>query len=186
MLSIIIILDGQKIAKRLSANISKETKSIRKLVDEYNSIATSTNDSHIPVNMSDAMALDSAFYCPFTDTSKLPWNKQKDIISAYLLVKRSEEELVLLQTEMQNVLAYCTQCKEKISQQINNTRAKEDQYSRGMTALLSRLFSDVDIYHAKVKATFATMDCLSTETVVCSDNDTDSSDDDMDDDDDVL
>ena len=99
------VLDGQKIAKRLSSSINKETNTAKKLLHEYNVASSVVNDVHVAFSTNDILSLDSNFWQPtMSSSSKLPWGTQKEITSAYLLIKRTGEELSLLRKEVQRVL----------------------------------------------------------------------------------
>ena len=119
-----VSIDGQKIAKRLSVNITKETRTAKKLLQEYNTAASTVNDAHIPICLEEALLPDSDFWqtvhVAMPGSSALSWSTKKDITSAYLLKKRSEEELCLLKEEMQNVLVYCRQFKELLNNLTRN------------------------------------------------------------------
>ena len=87
----VFILDGQKIAKRLSKNITKETAAARKILTDYNSIVSPSTGS---INtLEEVLSPDSGFWnnqqspaiSSVLDT--LSWDAKKDIIQAYLLVK---------------------------------------------------------------------------------------------------
>ena len=120
-------LDGQKIAKRLSSHINKETNTAKKLLQEYNVATSVVNDSHVAVSTDEVLSPDSDFWQPAVSTSsKLPWRTQKEIMSAYSLMKRAGEELSLLSEEVQRVLAYCRQQKELIARQVRHTRSNKD------------------------------------------------------------
>ena len=174
-------IDGQKIAKRLSANITKETSTAKKLLQEYNAAASVVKEAHIPICVEEVLLPDSDFWQPAVPSSSpLSWNTQKDITSAYLLKKRCDEELCLLQEEMQNVLLYCRQFEELLNNLIDNTQSNEDQYSRGLASLFLKKLKDVRLYHSAAEATFVKVDgvLLSTETISNSDNESDTSDED--------
>lgn len=177
-------IDGQKIAKRLSVNITKETRTAKKLLQEYNTAASAVNDAHIPINVEEALLPDSDFWqtVAIPSSSVLSWSTKKDITSAYLLKKRCEEELCLLKEEMLNVLVYCRQFKELLNNLIDNTRSNEDQYSKGLASLLLKKLEDVRHYHSTAEATFTKVEglLLSTETISNSDNESVSSDEDED------
>ena len=132
------IIDGQKIAKRLSASITKETSTARKLLEEYNVAAAQVKETYIPLTEDEVLNS----WQPAVESSKLPWNTNKDITSAYLLMQRTEEELRLLKEEMQNVLTYCRQSKEAVTRQIDLIQSDEEQYSN--TLLLSKL-EDIEL-----------------------------------------
>jgi len=54
-------LDGQKIAKKLSRGISKETNRTRQLLDEYNA-TLQAQGCFAPVSVSDVLSLSSKFW----------------------------------------------------------------------------------------------------------------------------
>ena len=175
-------IDGQKIAKRLSRSINKETNTAKKLLQEYNIASSVVNDAHVAFSTGEILCLDSDFWQPtVSSSSKLPWSTQKEITSAYLLMKRTGEELSLLSEEAERVLMYCRQQKELLARQIHHTRSSKDQYSKGLISLLLRKLADVESYHSKAVATFAKVDGLltSSETIpsTCSDYESDSDDD---------
>lgn len=96
--------DGQKIARKLSIQITKETQKLKALLQEYNACHVGGGDNSNILLFSD-----------ITDTSKLAQilhpsvsysvDKQ-ELIEAYLLSKRSAEELRLLELDMTNVIQY--------------------------------------------------------------------------------
>ena len=78
-------------------------------------------------------------------------------MSAYVLIKRTEEELSLSE-EMENVLLYCIQCKECLLRQLDSIKNNESQYTKGITSLLHKLLWEVELYHSRAVATFAKLD----------------------------
>ena len=153
---ICIIVDGQKIAKRLSTSIAKETTTAQKILVDYNAIISSGTGECIQMNLKEILCPDSQFWntqrLPAVSTSSkhdLPWDVKKDIIQAYLLVKRSQEELSLLAEEKLNILPYWMEQKVFINQQIDTLR---HSYS---IALLKKLLSEADYYdHTNAIALF--------------------------------
>ena len=154
-------LDGQKIAKRLAINIAKETKTVKKLLEDYNIASSVVTASFTPHTLSDILSPESNFWQGLTFSTHckdIPWNVQKDIMSAYVLIKRTEEELSLLNEEMENVLSYCIQHKECILHQLDGIKNNESQYTNGIISLLHKLLWEVELYHSKAMATFAKLD----------------------------
>ena len=86
--SLASFVDGQKIAKRLSMQISKETAKLKKLIAEYNSCHCDEPD----LILADVLEPHS------TDVGR---KERHDIIQAYLRKKRSEEEIKLLLAEVE-------------------------------------------------------------------------------------
>ena len=93
---IIIIYIGQKIAKKMSSQIGKETRKLQKLVAEYN-LRTSPEEE-----LSFEMATNPQ--TTVSGSSSLPPSQKHDVIEAYLRKQRSEEELELLKREMKQIL----------------------------------------------------------------------------------
>lgn len=103
-------VDGQKIAKRLAASITKETNTAKKLLEDYN-IASSVVSVMYSLHYRWHPVPDSNFWQSLTvrnHCKEVPWNTQKDIMNAYIFIKRTEEELRLLD-EVKSVLLYATQ-----------------------------------------------------------------------------
>ena len=120
------ITDGQKIARRLSISITKETGNARKLLSDY-CAASSLVGSSIQVTLAEVLSPDSDFWKTPPPQSLSPhlsqdlsWDVKKDITQAYLLIKRSEE-LDLLSEEKNNVLSYWVKQKVIIIQQIDDS-----------------------------------------------------------------
>ena len=140
--------DGQKIAKRLSSQILKETKRIKVLLLEYkvypSKIEISTEEALNPSLLS--VKLDHKL------KSKSMAVKQ-DIIQASLLIQRSREEISMLQCEMQNTLAFFEEKKIIDAEIINLTQAQSTtDFIRGSIALL---------HHLKLKVMKVIEDCNS-------------------------
>lgn len=84
--------DGQKIAKKLSIQISKETNNIKSLLEDGKLLS-------IPE------ALDPSTYSTILSTPHFSESKQQ-LIEAFLMMKRSTEEIIILRTEMKNTAHY--------------------------------------------------------------------------------
>ena len=69
-------LDGQKISKKLSLQISKETKKIRELLPEYNA-CTNVSSECSPLEMNDA--LDPTKLTTIMDTTSIS-NSKRELI----------------------------------------------------------------------------------------------------------
>ncbi len=90
--------DGQKIAKKLSIQISKETKNIKSLLPIYNSCKSTLEYGKL---LSIPEALDPSTYSTILSTPHFSESKQQ-LIEAFLMMKRSTEEIIMLRTEMKN------------------------------------------------------------------------------------
>ena len=101
--------DGQKIAKKLSRGISKETDRARQFLDEYNAILRAEG-CFAAVPVSEVLSLSLKFWCDGDclqkGCEKVPLSIQKEMIDAYLRTKRTSEEIKLVEQEMRNVIEY--------------------------------------------------------------------------------
>ena len=135
-------LDGQKIAKRLATTIAKQTRTVKKLLEDYNIASSVVTASFTPHTLNDILSPELHFWQGLafsTHCKEISWNVQKDIMSAYILIKCTEEELSLLSKEIENVLLYCIQRKECLLHQLDSVKNNENQYTKGITSLLHKL-----------------------------------------------
>ena len=158
-------VDGQKIAKRLSTGITKETASVRKLLSDFNTTRSLVDDKSTPVTLGEVLSPDADFWqtplphAPHISLScELSWNTKKDIIQAYLLIKRCEEELLLLSEEKQNVLSYWLYQKEAIQQQLATMTDLSSLYGLGSRALLQKYIYEIELLHSTAQALFSIAD----------------------------
>lgn len=148
--------DGQKIAKRLSKSITKETATARNILDNYNSILSTIGDE--PCSLQDVLCPDAKFWEQNQQSNiAMTWGAKKDLIQAYLLLKRSEEELAHLEKERLNTLDYWFKLKSAINKHLLSLEPY-DKYSMGVIALLKTRLSTAEYYHSACKAAFATID----------------------------
>ena len=109
-LSHVSLIDGQKIAKKLCKGITKETYKAKKLLEELNASLSEADESFAPLSLANVLSPISEYWqCPNESSNQIPFSIQRDIIEAYLLQKRCDEELLLLQSEMHNVIEYYNQ-----------------------------------------------------------------------------
>ena len=107
--------DGQKIAKRLAKQISRESKIVKDLLLEYN-LCCLDDDHRLP--------LSSAFKLEFLSTlltiahSSPERNKRQEIIEEYFLLLRSREEIELLEAEVNNAMQHYSVKKDTIEAEI--------------------------------------------------------------------
>ena len=102
--------DGQKIAKKLSTQIQKESKKIRSLLPEYNTCLVLLGDkSSTTLTIKEALdpaALVTLFTKPIYVCTQS--SSKRELVESFLLIKRASEESVMLTNEMKNVIAYYT------------------------------------------------------------------------------
>ena len=160
--------DGQKIAKRLSIGITKETGNVRNLLSDYNTTSSLVGNS-ITVPLAEVLSPDADFWqnrVPHALSTSLShdmsWNIKKDIAQAYLLIQRCEEELVLLAEEKQNVLTYWSYQKESIQKQLATLSNPSTLHAMGSRALLQKYLCKVDLMYSTALASFSAVDDVAT------------------------
>ena len=150
--------DGQKIAKRLSAGISKETRKAKELLEDYNATCAQIDDSYCPTLLADLLQTDSTFWKSVCNSEdEVPWDTKQSIIQAYLLMKRSKEELKLLRGDMQNIIAYWSNRIVSISVTIEQLHKLSDKFSIGAISSLKQLLWEATLQHSRAADTFGYM-----------------------------
>lgn len=141
--------DGQKIAKKLSVQISKETSSLKSLLRDYNACnAVGGDTSYEAITIS--VALDSSVI-----EEKLrafgSWNtavatgEKRLIIDSYLRLCRSREELSMLKEEVANLVACYEEKKKSIAERVDQLSNSNDPYEKGAVAMLNCLLTHNDV-----------------------------------------
>lgn len=190
MLHSFTFIDGQKIAKKLASSISKEMKKLRQFLEEYNAICCEVHEEFSPVALSEVISISSDFWGPSSclSDSTVPWKLKKDIIQAYLVMQRSEEEMDLLKLDMQATIYYWYnrfQCISRKIKEIDSLDA-ENSFLRGAKCCLLRLQWKAHLYHSKALIAFSDIIEVSNEqhqlslvdTNISSDEESDDSDND--------
>lgn len=130
--------DGQKIAKKLSQQVSKETNAVKTLLKEYYSTCSVQPCDELTISD----ALDPSVIAVqlerlgATTPVAVSSGKKREAIDAYLLITRSSEEIALLEKEMQNVVHFYENRETMIVQ--NLTLPSFNQFERGRRALLCK------------------------------------------------
>ena len=155
----LMFTDGQKIAKRLSSGVDKETNRAKQLLEEYNTISSEIYPLFSPLQLSDILSPDSEMWQKPRSgaTSNVPPSLKKDITDAYLMKKRCDEELQLLTTEMHNALDYWRRSAECIKDNIEALRSNSDSdmYSRGLISLLQKRLWVIELTSSKAQVVFS-------------------------------
>ncbi len=141
-------IDGQKIAKRLSKNITKETRNATRLVNNYNKQCYSTEQSTI--SLTDVLSPDSPFWVTETSACSdgISLKVRRDIIEAFLHIQRSNEELELLITEMESTVQYWSSRIKTLTdklQEIDMIDGDKQIYDVGAACLLNKV-----LYEARI------------------------------------
>ena len=135
-------IDGQKIAKKLSLQISKESSKIQSLLKEYNSCelpsphanSLSTSDVFNPSILEDQLK-QLGTWCSVASGEK------REIIDSYLILCRSQEEISMLQEDADNCVTYYKNREDVILQEINK-HSLETLFDKGAVALLHSLLAE--------------------------------------------
>ena len=138
-------INGQKVAKKLSQQIAKETKVVNELVLKYNNCSNDPTDN---ISLSDALSAsavgDRLEQVGITSSNRLSCGRKRELIDAYLLLIRSKEELIMLEEDAKNCVEYYKEREEAIMQEMNTVSYEmaRDPYSRGKRAMLNNLLKD--------------------------------------------
>lgn len=136
----IFITDGRKIAIKLSKQIRSDTKQLEALVKQYGA-SLSDVDSADGITLEevlDPMKLEDRLrslgvWCLGTVPEK------REAMDAYLIVRRSEEELAMLRAELQAVARYHRRKKEYVVKAYYEVQSLTDSpYNRGIASLLMK------------------------------------------------
>ena len=148
-------VDGQKIAKKLSQQITKETSSMKRLLSEYNSICC-TPDAYDFLSFSEALSngvIEGRLNGFGSSCSYLMTGSRRQIIDAYLMFCRAEEELLMLQKEAKNLLQYYNYREIVISAKLAELSSHDDQFHKGSVAMLKHLQRINRIYYNQAEKT---------------------------------
>ena len=149
--------DGQRIAKRLSTSIGRETTTARKLLKEYNDVSSMVLHSHVLTEV-EILSPDSKFWQPTqTSSTDLLWTIKKNVISAYMLMKHAEEELCLIGDDMQNMALYWQHREDIITRHIHTMDVENGQLAKGLVSLLYKLLRTVEMHQLQVTTALSKM-----------------------------
>lgn len=133
------VIDGQKIAKKVSLQIGAETKRLKALLEDYKAC--------LPVDECPELTENEVFD-PTIIEHKLQelgvWcdtitGERREAMDAFLMLQRSEEDLCMLREEAQNVVHYYSRRKSVIEKTIKEMKElNDDAFNKGMTALLHK------------------------------------------------
>ncbi len=164
--------DGQKIAKKLSQQITKETLSMKCLLSDYN-VLCATSMVYDSLTMAEVLStgiLEGRLNGLGTSCSTVASGSKREIIDAFLIMQRSQEELVMLQQESQNVVLYYQQRQGHINAKLYALSLFDDKFSRGTIAMLKTLLGNTTNYLKEEEQLFSS---LCTNTAVSSEIDHD-------------
>lgn len=141
--------DGQKIAKKLSAQLTKETRNLKGLLEEYNACKTISTGSNLP-HLEITDVLESSSLAKILNPTLITYKPDRqEIINSYLMLTRSCEEIKMLQGEMENVLHYHEERIDSIQSIMD-----ENRQDRGAYAILHRMSDETHKLLAKCRVLF--------------------------------
>ena len=132
---IFLYSDGQKIAKKLSLQIAKETKNIKSLLPKYNACCLLAADSeNCNVYLDIKQALDpSELVALIQPGFPHASGAKRELIDSYIMMKRSLEEVEILESEMENTLHYYRSKREHLVKAATSYAEPKDSFTRGAT-----------------------------------------------------
>ena len=168
--------DGQKIAKRLSKQISKETTLLKSLLREYNAVCTTSLKSDDTLTMPSALdpeSIEGRLSALGTKYTSIATGNKRRILDAYSILSRSREELVMLKQESQMLVQYYEQRKQRVIAQLSNLSDESTTFSRGAVTMLKGLVERTGLYLEQGHHVVAAMD--NSDNTVSYETDSDSS-----------
>ncbi len=150
--------DGQKIAKKLCSSISKETKVARRLLEDYNAASSELSPGDPLPSLQDVLSLKSDFWVqdyPSVPEERVPWRTREEIIQSYLTMKRSEEELTILKSDMICTISYWFHRIQSIVNQLKTQEHCQSSYIRGASSILRRMKMNSELQCHKAIAMFS-------------------------------
>ena len=157
--NVFLYADGQKIAKKLCSGISKETRVARHILEEYNAAACELSPSDPAASLQEVLSLKSEFWVqgsPSVPESSIPWKTREEIIQASLTMKRSEEELQILKSDMICTVHYWFHRIETIANKLKALEHSPDTlYIRGAKNMLRKMKTDAELQCQKATSLFS-------------------------------
>ena len=136
--------DGQKIAKKLATQVTKETNSVKSLVYEYNALTRAGGESS-EIGITEALDphnIEGQITEFSSVCNTVASGRKRQIMDAYLSLCRSKEEVSLLKNECCNICRYYHQRQKSILS--NYAYEVNESYNRGAQALLYRLLQETN------------------------------------------
>ena len=125
--------------------ITKETRKLKILLEEYNACNATVSDSYEYVSFEDM--LDSSKVAQILNLKLSIYSaNEQELIDAYLRLKRSIEEKELIRSEIKNVISYYEYRVEILAQTISSLSHSNEDYKRGGCALLKCLHKKASQY----------------------------------------
>ena len=128
-------VDGQKIAKKLSVQITKEGRNIRGLLEKYSVVSAGDRSQALTLQEAlDPELVESRLQAKGSYTA-IASGERRVIIDSYLMLCRSREEMSLLKLEAQNVVTYYEDMEQALEEELGRRSADVTDYNRGAISL---------------------------------------------------
>lgn len=153
------VIDGQKVAKKVSSQISSETKVLRSLMEDYNTCQSV--GEYQPIAFDEALDPTSiecrlqalGVWCQGTVNPE-----KRDIMDSYLMLCRSKEDLCMLKEEAQNILTFYETRRNSLLKVLEEVKSAADNYySRGITSLLHAMLGNTKVLLHQAQKAIADM-----------------------------
>lgn len=152
------LLDGQKIAKKLSSSISKETRAAKRLLDEYDAAAYEMDMSKPLPSLQEVLSLESEFWMSrrhVNTSDSIPWKTKEELVQTYLLIKRCEEEESMLTADMISTLKYWKNHVNSVNLRLDEIGDPKTQYEHGLRCILQRSLLLAEFQHHRAVNAFS-------------------------------
>lgn len=142
-------------------NIGRETKRVKGLLADFNYCVCELQSGHdSPVLLSEVLSLNSEFWVKQASSrvgsEQIPWKVKQEVVQAYLMMKRSGEEMQLLKADMTSTLQYWLLRRLIITSKLNELDSvQEDLYLRGVKCLLEQLRWEAELHHHRATVLFS-------------------------------
>lgn len=129
------------------------------LWQEYTTTAYGLGSSeHLP-ELEDVLKPQSNFWSEdqsgTSTTSCIPWKSKEELINAYILVKRCEEELKMLKSDMQETVQYWFQVVANITEKLQELTSPADSFTHGLKCKLLCLKEHAELQYHRTRSTFS-------------------------------
>ena len=134
-------------------------KRIKRFLEDYNTAMYEMQcESPLPC-ISEILFLGSDFWkvnpsIKLTDSS-IPWQVKEELSQAFLVMQRSDEEVLMLEADMTTMMHYLFNRLMVISKRLDDMTSDEDSYSRGARSLLEHLKLETELQHQRALTAFS-------------------------------
>ncbi|XP_038047894.1 uncharacterized protein LOC119738130 [Patiria miniata] len=149
--------EGQSVATRLSKQIRKSSKALRKLVSAYNSCDFTTPPSS--TSHKDVIDLTSQLYTNLTVTKQgstpIPSSTRRRAVDLINLSDRAKEETALVEKEMARVLQSVSDRHNQLVALVKDLRSAEADRAEGLLFLVGNAIQEQEQLHLNLEKCFS-------------------------------